>query len=144
MISGLAVALQNLYHDNRWTFVEKYITKYFNDAGYAGRHPSQPTVLIVATHAGIGSATQCVRNQDTGEYESYDANMLLQTMLHKFDASLYILPHVYAVDGQHAGAPEMKSLKNTLGELKTIICQVCGNAKIRGRGWFKIWINCSL
>ena len=92
-------------------------------AGSGGRQPWPAKVCLVGTHA---DKVNCAKDEN-GEFVSEDADVLLATVLQKFQADVDITQHVFVMDAHLAMATDMKALRIHLGILKSEVVQVCTN-----------------
>ena len=82
-------------------------------AGESGRQPWPAKVLLVATHA-----------DRVPEGEEVNVSGAVTLAKEQFWADFDLVEHVYVVDAHLAMAPELKLLRNKLGECKQRIVKV--------------------
>jgi len=79
--------------------------------GFGGVRLWAPRVVIVATHADVGS-------------ENEKRNDLLEEIIKLYSSDLVIEKHLFTLDSNQAMGTEMKLLRQIISDIKKFICEV--------------------
>lgn len=94
---------------------------YCVSSGFAGNQLWAPHVLLVATHADVG--TGCTRNVK-GELTMENESKIMEELEKTFHADLILSRQFIVLDAHQATSAEMRNLRVTIAKSKELICQV--------------------